>query len=465
MVAILEKGEYNIDFHPMVDFIEASPLRIETTKEGTQILATVDGIHRTVTESSLRRNLKLKDKKGINSLPDMKLFENLTLMGYNISLNQKFTFQKATVLASGVVDVSTGSGSIPTTSTPDEEQVPTGSDVVPTASPVVMVESETPKKQKVQEQIDAQVARELEEQLEREDQRRSEQIARDAEIARIHAEEELQIMIDGLDRNNETVAKYLQEYHQFALELPIERRIELITNLVKYQDNYANIYKYQSQQRKPMTKKQKRDYYMAVIKNNLGWKASRIKRKGLNLEQENAKKQKTSEEVPEEAMSPEEVPKEKVYTEGQRSYWKITRLGGSSASYQFFIDLLKHLDREDLNQLWRLMKETLSNRPPISDKEMELWVELSMFRGGCRGLEVTVRVTMVVLGEDDEAAVLGVWRLLEWTNGEWRRVVESGVGDRFDRLVGSLFGFAGKVFRWRRRWVAGGGGGRRLGRE
>nr|GEX05133.1 hypothetical protein [Tanacetum cinerariifolium] len=95
--------------------------------------------------------------------------------------------------------------------------------------------------------------------------------------------------------------------------------------------------------------------------------AERIKRKGLNLEQESAKKQKTSEEVLEEAMSPEE----------KRSYWKITRLGGSSASYQFFIDLLKYLDREDLNQLWRLVKETLNNRPPTSDKAIELWVELS----------------------------------------------------------------------------------------
>nr|GEW87077.1 hypothetical protein [Tanacetum cinerariifolium] len=331
----------------------------------------------------------------------------------------------ATVLASEVVDVPTSSGSIPTASTPTEEQVPTGSDAVPTASPVfatatvvtpyrrrkgkeVMMESKIPKKQKVQKQIDA------------------------------------QIMIDGLDKNNEIVAKYLQEYHQFSSELPIERRIELITDLVKYQDNYSKIYKYQSRQRKPMTKKQKRDYYMAVIRNNLGWKvkdfrgmtfkeveakfnsvwkqiedfipmgskeeAERIKRKGLNLEQESSKKQKTSEEVPEEAMSHEEVPEEKVkemmqlvpikevyvealqvkypiidwkvYTEGQRSYWKITRLGGSSASYQFFIELLKHLDREDLNQLWRLVKETLSNRPPTSDKEMELWVELSMFGEG-----------------------------------------------------------------------------------
>nr|GEZ00576.1 synaptobrevin, longin-like domain protein [Tanacetum cinerariifolium] len=78
----------------MVDFVEASPLRIETMEEGTKILFIVDGILRTVTESSLRRNLKLQDEEGISSLPDTELFENLTLMGYNISPNQKFTFQK-----------------------------------------------------------------------------------------------------------------------------------------------------------------------------------------------------------------------------------------------------------------------------------------------------------------------------------------------------------------------------------
>nr|GFA72381.1 synaptobrevin, longin-like domain protein [Tanacetum cinerariifolium] len=116
MVAILEKNERNADFHPIVDFIEASPLmyaltfkptiyfshirqfwstaRIQTTAEGTQILATVDGVLRSVTESLLRRNLKLQDEEGISSLPDTELFENLTLMGYNISPNKKFTFQK-----------------------------------------------------------------------------------------------------------------------------------------------------------------------------------------------------------------------------------------------------------------------------------------------------------------------------------------------------------------------------------
>nr|GEW55494.1 hypothetical protein [Tanacetum cinerariifolium] len=456
------------------DYGGATQDRISTTG-GCQFLG-----RRTVTESSLRRNLKLKDEEGISSLPDTELFENLTLMGYNISPNQKFTFQKgqfshqwkylihtimqclspkstgfnefssniatalvylatnrtynfskmifdglvknvnnkgegsstptephhtpspeaqsplhtthtsptlppvtttsiptvtisdtpiirtgqpsispppcpmiqlqgllpllllratqkveinrlkervklledregvaatrsrddapikgrsmdegeaaterisddseemetvltsidaAIVLESGVVDVPTGSGSIPTASTPAEEQVTTSSEVVPTASPVfatatvvtpyrrrkgkeVMVESETPKKQKGQEQIDAQVSRELEEQLERGDQR----------------------------RNNETVAKYLHEYHQFASELPMERRIELITDLVKYQDNYAKIYKYQSQQRKPMTKKQKRDYNMAVIRSNLGCKVKDFR--GMTFEEVEAK--------------------------------------------------------------------------------------------------------------------------------------------------------------------------------
>nr|GFB89873.1 hypothetical protein [Tanacetum cinerariifolium] len=84
----------------------------------------------------------------------------------------------ATVLTGGI-DVPTGSYSIPSAGPPVVD-IHTGSDAVPTASPIiatativthysrrkgkeVMVESDTPKKQRLQEQIDAQVARELEE--------------------------------------------------------------------------------------------------------------------------------------------------------------------------------------------------------------------------------------------------------------------------------------------------------------
>nr|GFC93267.1 hypothetical protein [Tanacetum cinerariifolium] len=150
-----------------------------------------------------------------------------------------------------------------------------------------------------------------------------------------------------------------------------------------------------------MTKKQKREYYMAVIKSNLGWRfkdfkgmtfedieakfakvwkqvedfipmgskeeSERLKRKGLNIEKEQVKKQKSSEEAPETETSTKEFTEEKIkemmqlvlvedvyvqalqvkhpiinwkiHTEGQRSYWQIIRLGGSSACYQFFVDL------------------------------------------------------------------------------------------------------------------------------
>nr|GEZ63257.1 hypothetical protein [Tanacetum cinerariifolium] len=594
MIAILEKYEHNQDFHQIVDFVEASHIqyaltfnptvyvfhirqfwstaRIDTTEEGTKILATVDDKLRTMSESFIRRNLKLNDEPGISSLPDAELFKNLTLMGYNISPNQKFTFQKGTVplFDSMLVPQGEGSGTptephhtptseasqssqheLPSPSLPpvpteslstvipsdnpplrkytrrakiaqspalppvadepaspigdditqhqgllplllmraeleinrlkariklledkdigvaeesgddvlikgrrldegeeaaervndDTEEmatvltfmdaasiltsegvqvvlpaaevatatvsIPTGSGVVSTASPTIptvalifttatestpytrrkgkekMVESETPKKKKVQEQIDVQLARELEEEMAKDAQRMNEQRARDAEIVRIHAEEELQMLINGLDRNNETVTKYLQEYYQFAAELPIKRRIELISDLVKYQDHYAKVLKYQTQQRKPLSRKQQKEFYMSVLKSHAGWKArhfngitleeikekfdpvwkqfqdfipigskeeaERFKRKWVRLEQDSSKKLKTLEEVPEEKLKEmmELIPIEEVYVEALQ---------------------VKHpiIDR----------KETLSNMPATSDKEKELWVEL-----------------------------------------------------------------------------------------
>nr|GEU39810.1 hypothetical protein [Tanacetum cinerariifolium] len=336
-----------------------STARIETTEEGTKILATIDGKLRTVSESSIWRNLKINDEAGINSLPNTKLFENLQLMGYNILPNQKFTFQKgqfshqwnylihtimqclspkstgfnefSSNISTALVCLATNrvynfSKMIVDESTPHARR----------KGKETMVESETPKKKKVQEQIDIQLAKDLEEEMIRDTQRMKEQIAQDAEFARIHAEEELQMLIDRLDRKNETVAKYLQEYNQFAAELPIKRRIELISDLVKYQDNYAKVLKYLTQQRKPLTRKQQREFYTSVQRNQAGWKAKHFK--GMTLE------------------------------EIKEKFDLIIRLGGSSASYQFFVDMLKHFDREDLNQLWGLVKETLSIRPATKGK-------------------------------------------------------------------------------------------------
>nr|GEU96804.1 hypothetical protein [Tanacetum cinerariifolium] len=249
MIAILEKYEHNVDFHPIVDFVEAS---------------------------YIRRNLKLHDEAGISSLPDVELFENLTLMGYNISPNQKFTFQKGrsleteeeasveksnergsndteelvnvltsldatSILTSGVQMVS-----VPPAAEVATVSVPTCSGMVLTASPIFTTAS---------------VVTPYSRRKAREDQRMNEEIARDAKITKIHTEEELQMLIDGLDRNNEIVAKYLQEYEQFAADLSIRERIELINDLIE-------------------------DFILMGSKEE----GKRVKRKGLRLEQDNAKK-------------------------------------------------------------------------------------------------------------------------------------------------------------------------------
>nr|GEW35786.1 copia protein [Tanacetum cinerariifolium] len=444
--------EHNIDFHPMVDFIAASPLRQYTRRARIAQSSTLPPIadepaspvrdvsqgeasltdsgfianqdRATIAKSSTlphdstpmvtspaaeegrvigdrsRDDASIKgrriDKEEVATKRVSSDTEEVRLDEREVAAERASedteematvltTMDAAIVLASAVVDVPTSSGSIPTASTPAKGSVSTGSEEVPTASPVfatatvvtpykrrkgkeVMVESETHTKQKVQEQIDTQVARELKEQLEREDQRRAKQIARDAEIARIHAEEELHSMIDGLDSNNETVAKYLEEYHHFSLELPMERRIELISDLVKYQDNYTKVKDF-----KGMTFEEVEAKFNSVYKQMeyfilMGSKeeAERIKRKGINLEQESVKKQKSSEEITEEAKSPEEVTEE-----------KINEMMQLVPIEEVYVEALQFKHPIIDWELWSLVKETLSKRPATSEKEMELWVELS----------------------------------------------------------------------------------------
>nr|GEZ65578.1 hypothetical protein [Tanacetum cinerariifolium] len=244
-----------------------------------------------------------------------------------------------------------------------------------------VVESEVPKKRKIQEHVDAQVAREMEEEFARKNKTLSEQLASDSKIARIHAKEELKMMIEGLDRSNE------------------------------YQDHHAKILKYQAQQSKPLSKKKQMDFYMSVLRSHARWKTKHFR--GMTLEEIKEKFipvwKQLEDFVP---MSSKEegmmqlVPLEEVYVESlqvkhpiidweihseeKREYWKIIILGGHTAVYQFFVDILKQFDKEDLHQLWTLIgrftlkkretvdlgEETLSIKQATKDKENELWVEL-----------------------------------------------------------------------------------------
>ncbi|GJU92730.1 hypothetical protein Tco_1317486 [Tanacetum coccineum] len=116
MVAYLAKTEGSEGFHQIIDFLTASHINYALTESPTiyaslieqfwqtaalstiedevmEITSTIDGRVKTITEASIRRHLKLEDSDGISTLPTVKFFKQLALMGY-VTTSDSLTFQK-----------------------------------------------------------------------------------------------------------------------------------------------------------------------------------------------------------------------------------------------------------------------------------------------------------------------------------------------------------------------------------
>nr|GEZ23505.1 leucine-rich repeat protein [Tanacetum cinerariifolium] len=91
--------------------------------------------------------------------------------------------------------------------------------------------------------------------------------------------------------------------------------------------------------------------------------------------------------------------------EGSRSYWKIIRVGGITQAYQSFEDTLKDFDREDLDALWRLVKERFSTTTPTVDKKKH-------YSGVHQVSSTTRRHDMYMLAEKDYPLPNGVMILM-----------------------------------------------------
>ncbi|GJW87157.1 hypothetical protein Tco_0162497 [Tanacetum coccineum] len=109
-----QDSEGSEEFHQIIDFLYASHIQYALTKNPmiyasfiqqfwrtatastnangqAELLASIDRQVKTITEASLRRNLKLEDNGGITSLPNTEIFEQLALMG-NVTDSDKLTF-------------------------------------------------------------------------------------------------------------------------------------------------------------------------------------------------------------------------------------------------------------------------------------------------------------------------------------------------------------------------------------
>nr|GEV58520.1 hypothetical protein [Tanacetum cinerariifolium] len=69
-------------------------VKAKTVNGEVQLQALVDGKKAIIAESTVTRNLKLKDVEGVDCQPNAAIFEQLTLMEYE-KLSEKLTFYKA----------------------------------------------------------------------------------------------------------------------------------------------------------------------------------------------------------------------------------------------------------------------------------------------------------------------------------------------------------------------------------
>nr|GFC72192.1 hypothetical protein [Tanacetum cinerariifolium] len=186
------------------------------------------------------------------------------------------------------------------------------------------------------------------------------------------------MMIEGLDRSNEVIAKHLQEYEQAATDLSVREKIELINELVKYQDHNAKILKYQAQQSKPLLKKEQREFYMSVLRSHVGWKTKHFR--GMTLEEIKEKFipvwKQLEDFVP---MSSKEESK-RVERQGSSKRMKTSKSASEGVSKEELKEMMQLVPLEEVYvealHLWILVKEMLSIKQATKDKEKELWVEL-----------------------------------------------------------------------------------------
>ncbi|GKE13814.1 hypothetical protein Tco_1421391, partial [Tanacetum coccineum] len=66
----------------------------------------------------------------------------------------------------------------------------------------------------------------------------------------------------------------------------------------------------------------------------------------------------------------------KIHKEGRKSYYQIMRTDGKSQTYLIFSHMLKSFDREDLKDLYKLVKAKYTSTRPVEDLDLILWGDL-----------------------------------------------------------------------------------------
>ncbi|GJR70598.1 hypothetical protein Tco_0016663 [Tanacetum coccineum] len=176
------------------------------------------------------------------------------------------------------------------------------------------------------------------------------------------------------------IAQRLQAEEQG--ELTIEEKSRLFVELMDKRKKHFARLKAEEQRRKPLTKAQKRNQICTYLKNMAGFTHNQLKNKSFDdvqkafdktmgwidsfipMDSEVVKDRAEGSETRAEGSSKrigedlqqESTKKQKIHREGRNGYYEIMRADGSAKTYLLFSQLLKEFDKEDLINLWKLVK-------------------------------------------------------------------------------------------------------------
>nr|GEW14036.1 hypothetical protein [Tanacetum cinerariifolium] len=196
---------------------------------------------------------------------------------------------------------------------------------------------------------------------------------------------------------------------QIAIDEEVARRIEAEWNadindnidwievVEQVQSRQSDVVrKYQALKRKPVPVAQARKNMTIYLKNMAGFqidffKGMRHTEKQKLKEQQEAKEfKKNLEIVPDDeddvfvnvtplSSKPPTIVDYKIYKEGKNEHFQIIRANGNPHMYLAFSTLLKNFDREDLEVLWKIVKDRFKESQPKEVLDVFLWHTLKMY--------------------------------------------------------------------------------------
>ncbi|GKC36327.1 hypothetical protein Tco_1048711 [Tanacetum coccineum] len=255
----------------------------------------------------------------------------------------------------------------------------------------ILIEPVKPMKKKDQIMFDEETALTLQAEFDEEERLAREKAEKEEEanIALIGTWDDIQAKIDADHQLDER----MQEQEQEQEELSIEEKATLFQQLLEKRKKHFAAKKAEEKRNKPPAKAQQRKIMCTYLKNMKGYKLNDLKYKefdsiqkmfdrafqrvntfedfrtelvegkdkkaGTELIQENTKKQK--------AVKSPSIVDWKIYKEGRKSYYQIIRADGKSQMYMFFSQMLKSFNREDLEDLYKLVKAKYKSTRPVED--------------------------------------------------------------------------------------------------